>query len=117
MATGTTGRHERVFFLLNDASALWKSLRITIRDLLFYSLLLESNEYKKVLGACFVSSYKDLVRSHLMTDSEPELSNLFISLQLLTTPSISRYLVEEHDLLGVIINALNDTAPICLTVR
>ena len=93
-------------FLLNDSGFYWKRARAAIRDLFFYSLLLEDVRYKKALAVCFARSYSDLVEYYMNEDEDPDFSNLHIALQLLTTPSVLSFIVDEHDLLKTLMDAI-----------
>jgi len=124
--SGVSGPH-RLDFMLLVSGGLWKWVRSSMRDVFFYSLLLDGIEYKKLLGkenssasfflfyliffsnttgARFVDNYPALVEDFLQNDDEPEYSIMYISLQLFTTPTIALMLVKEHALLSVIMQSL-----------
>ena len=77
-----------------------------MRDLFFYTLLLDDLQYKQILGARFVALYRRIVDDFLMDDAEPDFSIIYVSLQLFTTPTIAAYLVTEHKLLTTLIETL-----------
>jgi hypothetical protein len=50
------GTPERLDFLISYNSRLWKKARQAVRDLFFYSLLLDEMRFKQILGAwCYRS--------------------------------------------------------------
>lgn len=94
-------------YYLVDSFALWRAARHVIKDLFFYSILIEPVPDKIILGHCFVQNYERLVVDFI-NDTDAEASNLLISLQLLTTPSVSSQLVKDYRIHDVVMKTITD---------
>ncbi|KAL2416645.1 E3 ubiquitin-protein ligase ubr11 [Exophiala dermatitidis] len=77
---------------------LWKVARTNIRDL-FISTLVNIPQFKRILGLRFSGLYTTLAQLYLVADREPDHSIINLSLQLLTTPSITEEVIERGNFL------------------
>lgn len=73
---------------------LWKKVRVALRDLYLFTVV-NIPEFKRVLGLRFAALYTTLAQLYLIADREPDHSIINISLQMLTTPSITAEIVER----------------------
>src|ERR1700710_1737204 len=73
---------------------MWKKVRVDLRDL-YISTVVAIPEFKRVLGLRFAGLYTTLAQLYLIADREPDHSIINISLQMLTTPSITAEIVER----------------------
>ncbi|KAF8455524.1 hypothetical protein BGX38DRAFT_1167297 [Terfezia claveryi] len=77
---------------------LWKKARIDLRDL-YISTVVAIPEFKRILGLRFSSLYTMLSQLYLIADREPDHSIINLSLQILTTPSITAEVVRKGNFL------------------
>lgn len=77
---------------------LWKLARTNIRDL-FISTLVNIPQFKRILGLRFSGLYTTLAQLYLVADREPDHSIINLSLQLLTTASITEEVIERGNFL------------------
>ena len=77
---------------------LWKKTRIDLRDL-YISTVVNVPAFKRVLGLRFAGLYTRLAQLYLIADREPDHSIINLSLQMLTTPSITEEVVERGNFL------------------
>lgn len=77
---------------------LWKLARTNMRDL-FISTLVHIPQFKRLLGLRFSGLYTTLAQLYLVADREPDHSIINLSLQLLTTPSITEEVIEKGNFL------------------
>ncbi|KAJ9614181.1 E3 ubiquitin-protein ligase ubr1 [Cladophialophora chaetospira] len=77
---------------------LWKLARTNMRDL-FISTLVNIPQFKRILGLRFSGLYTTLAQLYLVADREPDHSIINLSLQLLTTPSITEEVIERGNFL------------------
>ena len=77
---------------------LWKKARIDLRDL-YISTIVTVPQFKRVLGLRFAGLYTALAQLYLIADREPDHSIINLSLQMLTTPSITEEVVERGNFL------------------
>ena len=77
---------------------LWKLARTNIQDL-FISTLVNIPQFKRILGLRFAGLYTTLAQLYLVADREPDHSIINLSLQLLTTPSITEEVIERANFL------------------
>lgn len=77
---------------------LWKIARTSVRDL-FISTLVNIPQFKRILGLRFSGLYTTLAQLYLIADREPDHSIINLSLQLLTTPSITEEVIEKGNFL------------------
>lgn len=80
---------------------LWKTTRISIRELCL-STVVKVPEFKRVLGLRFAVLYPVLAQLYLIADREPDHSIINLSMQLLSTPSITEEVVERGNFLTTI---------------
>jgi E3 ubiquitin-protein ligase UBR1 len=73
---------------------LWKKARTDLRDL-YISTVVTIPQFKRVLGLRFAGLYTVLAQLYLVSDREPDHSIINLSLQMLTTPSITEEVVER----------------------
>jgi E3 ubiquitin-protein ligase UBR1 len=77
---------------------LWKQTRIDLRDL-YISTVVNVPAFKRVLGLRFSGLYTLLSQLYLIADREPEHSIINLSLQMLTSPSITEEVIERSNFL------------------
>ncbi|XP_030854338.1 E3 ubiquitin-protein ligase UBR2 isoform X2 [Strongylocentrotus purpuratus] len=93
--------------MLNDTH-LWKVARAQWHQL-FMSTLLMDSEHKKQFAVLFTKHYPTiLVDYSTIDDHDHALSISSLSVQIFTVPTVSRMLVEEHNLLFVILRSFVD---------
>jgi E3 ubiquitin-protein ligase UBR1 len=85
------------FFILYDLR-MWKKLRTDIRDVLI-STVVNNPFFKRMLGLRFAGVYTVLAELYLIADREPDHSIINLSLQMLTTPSITAEVIERGNFL------------------
>ncbi|EYE95057.1 putative ubiquitin-protein ligase E3 component (UBR1) [Aspergillus ruber CBS 135680] len=71
---------------------LWKKTRTDLRDL-YIGTVVNVPEFKRVMGLRLSALYTALAQLYLIADREPDHSIVNLSLQLLTTPSITEEIV------------------------
>lgn len=84
---------------------LWKKARIDLRDL-YISTVVTVPQFKRILGLRFAGLYTVLAQLYLIADREPDHSIINLSLQMLTTPSITEEIVERGNFLTNLIAIL-----------
>ncbi|KAL9117624.1 MAG: hypothetical protein Q9187_005837 [Circinaria calcarea] len=84
---------------------LWKRARVNLRDL-YISTVVTVPEFKRILGLRFAGLYTVLAQLYLIADREPDHSIIYLSLQMLTTPSITKEIVEKGNFLTNLIAIL-----------
>lgn len=77
---------------------LWKQARIELRDL-YISTVVNIPEFKRILGLRFSGLYITLSQLYLVADREPDHSIINLSLQMLTSPSITEEVIERGNFL------------------
>ncbi|KAI9835293.1 MAG: hypothetical protein M1819_002437 [Sarea resinae] len=77
---------------------MWKKARIDLRDL-YISTVVTIPQFKRILGLRFAGLYTTLAQLYLIADREPDHSIINLSLQMLTTPSITDEVVERGNFL------------------
>ena len=77
---------------------LWKLTRVELRDL-YISTVVNIPEFKRILGLRFSGLYTTLSQLYLVADREPDHSIMNLSLQMLTTPSITKEVIERGNFL------------------
>ncbi|KAF2233049.1 hypothetical protein EV356DRAFT_449147 [Viridothelium virens] len=77
---------------------MWKRLRINLRDV-YISTVVTIPYFKRILGLRFAGLYTTLAQLYLIADREPDHSIINLSLQMLTTPSITSEVVERGNFL------------------
>ncbi|CAM1507172.1 Fc.00g068130.m01.CDS01 [Cosmosporella sp. VM-42] len=84
----------RLDWLLLFDLRMWKKVRNDLRAL-YISTVVTIPEFKRVLALRFASLYTILAQLYLVGDREPDHSIINLSLQMLTTPSITAEVVER----------------------
>jgi Proteolysis_6 C-terminal/ATP-dependent Clp protease adaptor protein ClpS/Putative zinc finger in N-recognin (UBR box) len=92
--------------LLCLSHLLWQAPRVALKTLLMGTLL-KAYTWKLRLAESFTRCYPLLLHAFLFRDKEPELSVLFLSVQLYTVPSVVRTLVRTHHLVTCIVGAID----------
>lgn len=87
-------RRVRLDWLLLFDLRMWKKVRNDLRAL-YISTVVQIPEFKRVLALRFASLYTILAQLYLVGDREPDHSIINLSLQMLTTPSITAEVVER----------------------
>jgi E3 ubiquitin-protein ligase UBR1 len=77
---------------------MWKQLRVGVRDV-FISTVVSIPQFKRLLSLRFAGVYTALAQLYLIADREPDHSIINLSLQMLTTPSITVEIVERGNFL------------------
>lgn len=88
----------RLDYLVLYELRMWKQLRIDLREILI-STIITLPDYKRLLGLRISSIYTVLAELHLIADREPDHSIIYLSLQMLTTPSIAMEIVQKANFL------------------
>jgi E3 ubiquitin-protein ligase UBR1 len=84
----------RLDYLILYDLRLWKVLRIHLRHLYITTVVTIPN-FKRILGLRFAGLYTTLSQLYLIADREPDHSIINLSVQMLTTPSITEEVVER----------------------
>lgn len=84
---------------------MWKKVRNDLRSL-YISTVVTIPEFKRVLGLRFAGLYTTLAQLYLIADREPDHSIINLSLQMLTTLSITGEVVERGNFLTNLIAIL-----------
>lgn len=84
---------------------LWKKARVDLRELYIYTVIVIP-EFKRILGLRFSSLYTMLSQLYLIADREPDHSIINLSLQVLTTPSITAEVVRKGNFLSSLVAIL-----------
>ncbi|KAI0193340.1 hypothetical protein EV127DRAFT_510035 [Xylaria flabelliformis] len=84
---------------------MWKKVRNDLRAL-YISTVVTIPEFKRILGLRFAALYTTLAQLYLISDREPDHSIINISLQMLTTPSITAEVVERGNFLTTLMAIL-----------
>ncbi|TKA83265.1 hypothetical protein B0A55_00787 [Friedmanniomyces simplex] len=84
----------RLDYLILYDLRLWKLLRIRLRHLYITTVVTIPN-FKRILGLRFAGLYTTLAQLYLIADREPDHSIINLSVQMLTTPSITEEVVER----------------------
>nr|KMM65408.1 hypothetical protein CPAG_01759 [Coccidioides posadasii RMSCC 3488] len=87
-------KRTRLDWLILYDLRLWKKARIDARELCLGTIV-NIPEFKRILGLRFSALYTALAQLYLIADREPDHSIIHLSLQLLTTPSITEEIVER----------------------
>ncbi|KAI9803764.1 MAG: hypothetical protein M1825_001644 [Sarcosagium campestre] len=84
---------------------LWKKARIDLKDL-YITTVVSMPKFKRIMGLRFAGLYTTLAQLYLIADREPDHSIINLSLQMLTTPSITDEVVERGNFLTNLIAIL-----------
>lgn len=77
---------------------LWKKTRTDLRDL-YIATVVNVPQFKRIMGLRLSALYTALAQLYLIADREPDHSIVNLSLQLLTTPSITEEIVQRGNFL------------------
>jgi E3 ubiquitin-protein ligase UBR1 len=88
----------RLDWLLLFDLRMWKKVRNDLRAL-YISTVVQIPEFKRVLALRFASLYTILAQLYLVGDREPDHSIINLSLQMLTTASITAEVIERGNFL------------------
>lgn len=88
----------RLDYLILYDLRLWKTLRVDLRHL-YISTVVTIPQFKRILGLRFAGLYTMLAQLYLIADREPDHSIINLSVQMLTTPSITAEVVERGNFL------------------
>ncbi|KAI1913300.1 E3 ubiquitin-protein ligase ubr1 [Ophidiomyces ophidiicola] len=91
-------RRTRLDWLILYDLRLWKKIRIDARNLCLGTVI-NVPEFKRILGLRFSVLYTALAQLYLIADREPDHSIINLSLQLVTTPSITEEVIERGNFL------------------
>lgn len=95
----------RVDWMILFDLRLWKKARVDLRDL-YISTVVTVPQFKRILGLRFAGLYTVLAQLYLIADREPDHSVINLSVQMLTTPSITEEIVERGNFLTNLIAIL-----------
>ncbi|KAL3450006.1 hypothetical protein BJX65DRAFT_271160 [Aspergillus insuetus] len=84
---------------------LWKKARTDLRDL-YLGTVVNVPEFKRVMGLRLSALYTALAQLYLIADREPDHSIINLTLQLLTTPSITEEIVLRGNFLSKVMAIL-----------
>ncbi|KAF3941558.1 hypothetical protein ABW19_dt0205219 [Dactylella cylindrospora] len=88
----------RLDWLIMFDLRMWKKARIDLREL-YIGTVVAIPEFKRILGLRFAGLYTILSQLYLIADREPDHSIINLSLQMLTTPSITAEVVSRGNFL------------------
>lgn len=88
----------RLDYLILYDLRLWKTLRVNLRHL-YISTVVSIPQFKRILGLRFAGLYTMLAQLYLIADREPDHSIINLSVQMLTTPSITAEVIERGNFL------------------
>jgi E3 ubiquitin-protein ligase UBR1 len=100
-------RKLRLDYLLQFDLRLWKTARISIKDLLIGTFV-SNFQYRPVIGIRFARNYPELVDAFFFKDREPENSVSTLSVQLLTVPTVASMLVRDFKFFGIVCSILQN---------
>ncbi|KAL9055632.1 MAG: hypothetical protein Q9162_003442 [Coniocarpon cinnabarinum] len=87
-------RRVRIDFLILYDLRMWKMLRNNLRQL-YIGTVIKVPQFKRALGLRFAAIYRTLAQLYLVADREPDHSIINLSLQMLTTPSITEEIISR----------------------
>ncbi|KAF2724244.1 hypothetical protein K431DRAFT_282091 [Polychaeton citri CBS 116435] len=88
----------RLDYLILYDLRLWKTLRIQLRHL-YITTVVTIPHFKRILGLRFAGLYTHLAQLYLIADREPDHSIINLSVQMLTTPTITQEVVDRGNFL------------------
>ncbi|KAI7904456.1 uncharacterized protein BX663DRAFT_470639 [Cokeromyces recurvatus] len=100
-------RKLRLDYLLQFDLRLWKTARVSIKDLLIGTFI-SNFQYRPILGTRFARNYPELVDAFFFKDREPENSISTLSVQLLTVPTVASMLVKEYKFFEIVCTILEN---------
>lgn len=93
-------------YFLWDAMT-WKDAAGKWQNLILRGIFTDAVK-KKDLAVCMTKNYNELLRSYSTDVQNRDVSATAVSVQLFTTPSVSRFLILEHNLFDVLTSTLMD---------
>lgn len=103
---GSGGRPPVAEQFLINFTKLWKEARAEARNVLLGGLLIEA-DFKRYLARMFTAHYTDIHEEGAHDDEHGTEAMATLSVQLYTVPSISRWLVQEHNALHILCSFLH----------
>jgi hypothetical protein len=100
-------RKLRIDYLLQFDLRLWKTARVSIKDLLIGTFI-SNFDYRPIIGTRFARNYPELVNAFFFKDREPENSVSTLSVQLLTVPTVASMLVKDYKFFGIVCSILEN---------
>ncbi|KAI8049424.1 uncharacterized protein B0P05DRAFT_563639 [Gilbertella persicaria] len=100
-------RKLRLDYLLQFDLRLWKTSRVSIKDLLIGTFI-SNFDYRPIIGTRFARNYPELVDAFFFKDREPENSVSTLSVQLLTVPTVASMLVKQYRFFGIVCSILEN---------
>lgn len=91
-------KHLRLDSLIMFDMRLWKKCRIDLREL-YISTVVNVPTFKRPLGLRFSALYTSLSQLYLIADREPDHSIINLSLQMLTSASITEEVIDKGNFL------------------
>lgn len=88
----------RLDFLILYDLRLWKILRINLRHL-YITTVVTIPHFKRIIGLRLAGLYTALAQLYLIADREPDHSIINLTVQILTTPTITQEVVERGNFL------------------
>ncbi|KAF2206769.1 hypothetical protein CERZMDRAFT_72050 [Cercospora zeae-maydis SCOH1-5] len=88
----------RLDYLILYDLRLWKTLRTSLRHL-YITTVVTIPHFKRVIGLRIAGLYTALAQLYLIADREPDHSIINLSVQLLTTPSVTQEVVDRGNFL------------------
>ncbi|GIZ49057.1 hypothetical protein CKM354_001209700 [Cercospora kikuchii] len=88
----------RLDYLILYDLRLWKTLRISLRHL-YITTVVTIPHFKRIIGLRIAGLYTALAQLYLIADREPDHSIINLSVQLLTTPSVTQEVVDRGNFL------------------
>ena len=88
----------RLDYLILYDLRLWKTLRIHLRHV-YITTVVTIPHFKRILGLRFAGLYTALAQLYLVADREPDHSIINLSIQMLTTPTITQEVVDRGNFL------------------
>lgn len=88
----------RLDFLILYDLRLWKILRIHLRHL-YITTVVTIPHFKRIIGLRLAGLYTALAQLYLIADREPDHSIINLTVQILTTPTITQEVVERGNFL------------------
>ena len=89
----------RLDYLILYDLRLWKTLRISLRHL-YITTVVTIPHFKRIIGLRIAGLYTALAQLYLIADREPDHSIINLSVQLLTTPSVTQEVVDRGNFLS-----------------
>ncbi|KAF2101464.1 hypothetical protein NA57DRAFT_33741 [Rhizodiscina lignyota] len=91
----------RIDFMILFDLRLWNKMRRIMRNM-FIGTVVNVQDFKRILSLRFAGLYSPLAQLYLIADREPDCSIISLSLQMLSTPSITGEVIERGNFLAVL---------------